>query len=100
MRSFGLLLLALISIILFSIPLFIYQTLVNIQRGLLSKFFEGLALALDYVGAYLIFGVRGHTISALVYHREIKWAIRGINWLFQDELHCEEQYNDEFIKIK
>lgn len=100
MRSFGLLLLALVSIVLLSVPLFVYQTLVNIQRGLLSDFFGGLALALDYLGAFLIFGVIGHTISAIVYQRKIVWAIRAINWLFQDGLHCEEQYIKEFLKVK
>ena len=64
----------------------------------LEPFLFGLAKAIDYVFAFIIFGVWGHTLSALVYKKNITWAIKFINWMFQDGTHCMVQYEDEFLK--
>lgn len=53
-------------------------------------------VSLDYLLASLIFGTKGHTISAIVYKRKkMKW-IKFINWLFRDKEHCITSYYKEY----
>jgi len=97
MRSFFLLLLALSLMALLFIPLLFIQTCRNFISSSLPEFNYGLALSLDYLGAYLIFGTHKHTISATVWDKDILWAVALINWLFQDDKHCENEWKYEFL---
>lgn len=86
-----LLLLAFVSILLIAPIAFPIQI---IRQKNLKIYFFYLALALDYVGATLLFGTTGRTISAIVWDKQILWAIKGIDRIFFIG-HCEKEYKDE-----
>jgi len=95
-RSFLLLLLAIVGTLTLAPIFFIVQTIRNIKKDTLAEFYFGLALSLDYLGAYLLFGAIGHTISALVVEKKHNRAISFINWIFGDPQHCQKEWNKEF----
>lgn len=101
-RAVSLLLLAFISMGVLFIPAFIAQIIRHFflirLKPEFSNYLFGLAKAFDYLFAYLIFGVHGHTVSAIVFKKQIGWAIIFIDWLFQDDTHCMKQFLYEFKK--
>lgn len=94
--SIGLLLLAIVGTAIFALPTFLIQVIryVALKRLELDDYFYKLAVSLDYLGATLIFGTRGRTISSLVYEKNIKWAIKFVDWIFYKG-HCKEAYEHE-----
>ena len=98
MKNTLLLLIAVIITIVGFIPLVIVQSLVR-SKVTMSRYHYNVAVHIDYLWASLIFGktADGHTVSALVYKHKIMWAIKAINWIFNDPLHCNYAYNVEFI---
>ena len=73
------------------------------RRHDLSSYYFNLAKNIDYVWCSLIFAEDGHTISAICYKRLVEgknikylYAVRAINWLFNDERHCFDSYVHEF----
>jgi len=101
-KAVFLLTLAFISMLILFLPLFTIQVARYLWllrlRSLLPQFLFGLAKAFDYLFAYLIFGIFNHTVSALVFKKQIGWAVESINWLFSDDRHCEEQFLLEYKK--
>ena len=98
MKYTVLLLLAVIITVLLFIPLVVMQSLARNEhtRG---EYHYNIALHIDYLWASLIFGrsADGHTVSALVYKHKIIWAVKSINWMFNDGLHCVSAYEYEFV---
>lgn len=105
LRNFLLLLLAFISLATLFIPAFIIQTVRHIVRATVSKFFFGLAISIDYIYGYLLFGVFGLTVSTMTYKYyiekgKLEWFMNFINWIFQDDNHCKNSYYDDLAKGK
>lgn len=97
-RNFALLLLAVIGIIVLGPIAFFIQLVRKTIQGNMSQYFLNLATNLDYLGASLIFNTDGNTISAMVYLKEIHWAVKFINWIFQTPTHCMDAYHHEFVE--
>ena len=53
-------------------------------------------VSIDYLFAAIIFNVKGHTISALVYQKEHWRWVWFVNWLFRDNNHCRSSFEKEF----
>lgn len=103
MRNFTLLLLALFILLIFGLPVFIFQVFRYTYRNDdLIIWFKSLAISIDYIGATLIYGTEGHTISAIAYKKYIeddklhKYIKIVIDKLFYIN-HCKEAYEYEFI---
>lgn len=98
MKGTTLLLIAVVITVIGFIPLVILQSFARneITRG---EYHYNIALHIDYLWASLIFGrsADGHTVSALAYKHKICWAIKTINWMFNDGLHCMNAYEYEFV---
>jgi len=105
-KAVFLLTLAFISMLILFLPLFTIQVARYLWllrlRPLLPKFLFGLAKAFDYLFAYLILGIFNHTVSALVFKKQVGWAINGIDWIFgtffNEPNHCMQQFLYEFKK--
>ena len=67
LRNFTFLLLAFFALVVLFIPLFIIQTIRHIIMYSVTKFFYGVAVAIDYLFGYLLFGYFGLTVSTIVY---------------------------------
>lgn len=82
------------------LPLLIIQviryTVIERLREELDEFLHELSVEIDKVFGFLIFGVRNHTVSALVYKKNVVWAIEFIDLIFQEDDHCYKAYMDEF----
>lgn len=101
LTSIGLLLLAIVGIMTLGLPTFIIQVVRYIARERLEldDYFYKLAISLDYLGATLIFGTRGRTISALVFKKDIKYTVKFVDIIFYDG-RCKEAYIYEINKEK
>lgn len=96
MKTYLLLLLA-VSLLWVLLPtMYLYQTIAGNFNH--NRFSFNLAKNIDYVGGTLFFNSDGKTISAMVWEREIVWAIKAINFLFQDKHHCYNAWQDEFYR--
>lgn len=93
MKTYLLLLLAVTLLWILLPTLYIYQTIVGNFNH--NHFSYNLAKNIDYVGGTLFFNSDGVTISAMVWEKEIHWAINLINWMFQDKTHCLHAWMDE-----
>lgn len=103
MINFGLFLFAFIVLSIFWLPIFIIQIVRYKLKGYdLGAWFKALATSIDYLGAALIYGAIGYTISAIAYKKAIKGDKlhivfeKVINWIFQDEYHCQKAYIKEY----
>jgi len=103
MRGFLLFLLAMFSLILFGIPVFLRQV-VYAGKEELGLFLYEVAYALDLLGGTLLYKTRAKTISAATgrksyYNKDDFWIKnfeKWINWLFQDHSHCLNAFKAEF----
>jgi len=96
MRDYALLAIAILLLIVLFPIMFVYQGFRD--KYDMKHFALNLATNIDYVGGTLFFNSDGHTISAMVYDKDVYWAVDGINWLFQDDMHCENAWKYEFIE--
>lgn len=93
MRDYVLLLLALMLFI----PIFIFGHLIHLFKGAsMRKYAFNIALHLDEAGGAMLFNSDDHTISAMVWEKDIKWAIKLIDWVFRDDTHCMRAWEAEF----
>ena len=95
-----LLIVAIIVTVIGFMPLLLIHSYRN--RKQLGKYHLNLATNIDYIWASLLFGTDGHTVSAICYKKSLtndKYTkyINAINWVFNDDLHCELAYEYEFI---
>ena len=99
MKDSLLLLIAVIITIIGFIPLVVLQSLAR-SKVTMSQYHYNVAVHIDYLWASLIFGKEadGHTVSALAFKHDIKWAVKTINWAFRDTMHCQDAYYNEFIE--
>lgn len=67
-------------------------------KGKVVTYVYHVGISIDYLFATMIFGTKGHTVSAIVYKREYWEMVRFVNWLFRDRLHCKDAYEKEFLK--
>lgn len=97
MRSFILLIAAfIITVITF---ILLVGRRVILDGSNIPEYFQYIAVSLDKLWCYMIWRVKDHTVSAMVYELNKQWAIKGIDWLFKDEPnHCYEQWKIEFNK--
>ena len=97
MKGTTLLLIAIVVTVIGFIPLVILQSLA--RKKVMTEYHYNVAVHVDYLWASLIFGryADGHTVSALVYKHKIIWAVKTINWMFNDGLHCASAYEYEFV---
>lgn len=103
MINFGLFLIAFIILAILWLPLLIIQIIrLKYRKDDLGEWFYNLAVSLDYLGATLLYGTVGHTISAIAYKKAIKddklhiIFVKVINWIFQDDNHCKSAYLKEY----
>ncbi|MFA7029993.1 MAG: hypothetical protein WC179_06970 [Candidatus Cloacimonadaceae bacterium] len=103
MINFGLFLIAFIVLAIFWLPLLLIQIIrLKYRRDDLGEWFFNLAVSLDYLGATLLYGTVGHTVSAITYKKATKGdkyhkvQMKIINFLFRDDYHCEKAYEDEY----
>ena len=101
MNTFLLMLAIFVTMVLF-VPLLVVQSLR--RAGTLSAYHFNLAKNIDYMWGSLLFGVDGHTVSAICYKRSLgnknryKRCVSLINFVFRDAMHCREAYIHEFRK--
>ena len=99
LRSIVLLIGAVLVTFIGFVPLLATQSFIN--KKSLGELYLNIAISLDHLWCKLIFGVSGHTVSAYVYklkledNRYMKY-VKTINFIFQDELHCQNAYKHEF----
>lgn len=64
------------------------------------SYLYNVGVSIDYLMAAIIFNVKGHTISAIVYKREYWRWVKFVNWLFRDSNHCRTSYEKEYMRRK
>ncbi len=93
MRDYILLLMALILFI----PIFIIGHLIHLFKGAsMKKYAFNIALHLDEAGGAMLFNSDDKTISAMVYEKKMWWAVAIIDWIFRDNTHCLDAWENEF----
>jgi len=93
MRDYALLIMALVLFI----PIFIIGHMIHLLNGASMRGYAyNIALHLDEAGGAMLFNSQDHTISAMVYNKEIDWAIKLIDWIFRDDTHCYNAWKSEF----
>ena len=60
------------------------------------SYLYNVGVSVDYLFAAILFNVKGHTISALVYKRKYRRMVWLLNWLFRDLDHCKSSFEKEF----
>ena len=104
MKNTILLILAIFITIVGFVPLLLIQSYRRFTD--LDVFHLGVAVSLDHLWCKMIFGIDGHTVSAVIY-KKIKEGdlsyekyVKTVNWLFRDKSHCKSAYNFEYRSIK
>lgn len=96
MKTYLLLMIAVILLWVLLPTMYLYQTIAGNFNH--NRFSFNLAKNIDYVGGTLFFNSDGRTISAMVWEKDIGWAMKLINFMFQDPKHCENAWEAEFKK--
>lgn len=92
--------LLLISALILFIPIFIVGHLVHLIKGASMRTYAfNIAYHLDEAGGAMLFNSEDHTISAMVYEKEMLWAVELIDWIFRDTNHCFDAWQSEFKEI-
>jgi len=95
--NFLLVVMAILLTYILLLPLYIVRVFSKIgSPDKFSDFNFNLALNLDYVGASIIDGTDGHTLSANSIKLNKPKRNKFINLLFRDKLHCEKAYLREY----
>lgn len=100
MRDYILLIMALVLFI----PVFIIGHAIHLYKNARQGSFSmrnyafNIAYHLDKAGGAMLFNSSGHTISAMVFEKDLRLAIRLIDWMFRDNSHCFKAWRDEFNK--
>ena len=68
------------------------------RRGKFYSYLYNIGVSIDYLFASILFNSKGHTISAIVYKKELWRSVAFVNWLFRDSAHCRTSFKKEFGK--
>lgn len=106
MRSFLLMLLAIIIVSIVSAPILIYKTLKKWGLGeSLSEYFYVIALGFDQAGGSILYGQEDWTVSSWTYYlamsgdKDAKEFMAFIDWIFGVD-HCKNSFYKEAAKMK
>lgn len=106
-RSFLLMLLALIVMALVTFPLIVINLMRKLYRGEnIQAYFHTIAIGFDQAGGSILYGQEDWTVSSWTYHLHRKgngyatWFMEFINLLFRDKFHCENSFFKEASILK
>lgn len=101
MRSFLLMLLAIIVVSIITTPLIAYKTFQKWKRAeSLSDYFHVIALGFDQAGGSILYGQEDWTVSSWTYHltmcgdADAKGFMIFIDWIFGHD-HCKNSFFKE-----
>lgn len=104
MKSFFLMLIALIVMALMTLPLIVINLMRKLYRGeSIQAYFHTIAIGFDQAGGSILYGQEDWTVSSWTYilsrrgNKSAKWFMIFID-LFFGKNHCEESYLWESIK--
>jgi len=110
MKSFILMLIAMLIVSVASVPAIVLNTIRKVyRREKLKEYFKTIAIGFDQAGGSILYGQEDWTVSSWTYYlvrrsggdnRAAYWFMRFINTLFRDESHCEDSFYDEAQKMK
>lgn len=105
MRSFLLMLIAVIVVSIITAPLIAYKSFQKWRQDeSLSDYFHVIALGFDQAGGSILYGQEDWTVSSWTYNlhrmgnRNATWFMRVIDFLFGVE-HCEDSFYNEAQKM-
>lgn len=108
MKSFLLMLIALIIIALITLPLIVINIMRKLYRGEnIQAYFYTIAIGFDQAGGSILYGQEDWTVSSWTYYlwrkseginRSAYYFMLFINTLFMDRNHCEQSFYDEAQK--
>jgi len=102
-RPYVSVILIVLAFIVISLCWLIFMTIGMIYyatKNKLTKYIYNVGVSIDYLLASIIFGTKGHTISAIVYKRKYCKTVASINWIFRDKNHCKSSYEKEYKRRK
>ena len=104
MKQLLLFLFAIAAISVAAIPVFLFQV---ITQGKRLDFLYMIAVALDRLGAVLLYKKLGWTVSSVTYYKRVETHKRKfvmfekfINFIFRDKHHCRRAYVSEMRNRK
>lgn len=100
MRTFLMLVFALALFIPFLVVGYIihaYRKFIDKENISTTEYTDNISYQIDVAGCAMIYGIRGHTLSALAFHKQHWWFEYLINILFWDRHHCIKQFEKEFL---
>lgn len=106
MKSFFLMLIALIIMALITLPLIVINLIRKVyRRESISEYLLIIAIGFDQAGGSILYGQEDWTVSSWTYHlhrcgnRHATWFMWVIDALFGEE-HCEDSFFKEAIQLK
>lgn len=108
MRSFLLMLIALIVITIVTLPVIAWNVVRKLWQGRDSviEYFKIIAAGFDQAGGSILYGQEDWMVSSWTYHlhrkgnRHATYFMRFINLLFWDKFHCENSFFKEAAVLK
>lgn len=109
MKSFILMLIAIVLIAMLSIPALVLNTIRKIyRRESLKHYFKMVSFGFDQVGGSILFAQEDWMVSSWVYYlwRDSNGSNKAaycfmifINTIFMDANHCKDSFNDEAKRL-
>lgn len=99
MRDYALLLMALIlfiPVLTIGMMIHIYKEVSKGKKFSMRGYAFNIAYHLDKAGGAMLFNSQHKTISAMAYDKDIIWLVKVIDWIFRDEYHCHNAWEEEF----
>lgn len=110
MKSFTLMLIAMLIVFIASVPAIILNTIRKLsRRETIKEYFKTVALGFDQVGGSILYGQEDWTVSSWTFYLWRKSEgmnysacvfMNFINTLFMDDKHCENSFYGEAEKLK
>ena len=108
MMKFILMLIAMVSVAVLSVPALMLNTLRKLyRREKLKEYFHIVALGFDQAGGSILYGQEDWTVSSWTFYlwrksegmnQSAYYFMRFINTLFLDQKHCEDSFYNEAQK--